>query len=366
MAAETKKVYVCRDVAFNETDFGESDHGTVLALDPSVAEQLLNCHLEESVSQDKVEVPQERNRPRRQARKRNWYGDTVAHCVLMADECEPQMMSEALKTPDADAWKAAAKAELESLAENHAWKLVPLPPGKKTIGCRWVFKVKQKEDGSVNQYKCHLIAKGYSQWPGIDYDETFSLVATFTTLRALITYVTQCGMFIHQIDVVTFLNGQLDEIYMDRPEGFEEPGTERLVCRLQRSLCGLKQSPHCWNRKLREFDLRGVHSEPGRSMPVPSYEWEWTSHCHSCIRGWSHHSSQLRWWYWSSQEDADAPFQSERPRTAKLHTWDWSSAGQERAAGTVALHQRQRVLNLLSRYRMIDTKPVSTPAEVNV
>ena len=81
----------------------------------SDAEQLPNCKLEESVAQDKVE---ERNRPRRQTREPNWYGDTVTHYSLIADECEPQTMSEALKTPDADSWKAAAETELESLAEN--------------------------------------------------------------------------------------------------------------------------------------------------------------------------------------------------------------------------------------------------------
>ena len=72
-------------------------------------------------------------------------------------------MSEALKTPEGDAWKDAAEAELESLTVNDAWELVPLPPGKKTVGCRWVFKVKQKADGSVDRYKCRLVAKRFSQ-----------------------------------------------------------------------------------------------------------------------------------------------------------------------------------------------------------
>ena len=92
------------------------------------------------MSQDKVE---ERNKPRRQTRELNWYGDTVTHYPLTPDECEPQTMSKPQKTPDADAWKAAAEAEFESLAENQAWEVVPLPPGKETTGCRWVFKIKQ-------------------------------------------------------------------------------------------------------------------------------------------------------------------------------------------------------------------------------
>ena len=91
MDNETKKVHICRDVVFNETDFGETDHRTVSELETSDDEQLLNCKLEEPVSQDKVE---EANRPRRQTREPNWYGDTVTHYVLTADECEPQTMSE--------------------------------------------------------------------------------------------------------------------------------------------------------------------------------------------------------------------------------------------------------------------------------
>ena len=113
---------MCRDV-FNEADFGETDHRTVLQLQPNDAEQLPNCQQEKSESQDKVAAPQERDRPKRQTTESNWYGDTsslcvykwygdtVAHCVLMADDCEPETMSEAMKAPDADAWKAATEAQ---------------------------------------------------------------------------------------------------------------------------------------------------------------------------------------------------------------------------------------------------------------
>ena len=359
MDDETKKVHICRDVVFNETDFGETNHRTVLEPETSDDEQL-----EELVSQDKVE---ERNRPRRQTREPNWYGDTVTHYAFTADECEPQMMSEALKTPDADAWKAAAEAELESLTENHAWELMALPPGKKTVGCRWVFKVKRKEGGSVDRYKCHLVAKGYSQRPGIDYDETFSPVVMFTTIQALITYATQRGMLIHQMDIViAFLNGQLDEeIYMDQPEGFEEPGKERLVCRLQKSLYGLKQAPRCWNRELQRFLISEGFTQ-SQADPCLFYHM---SRSGSLVIIAVYVDDLII--------AADRHVDIRATKKKLMHRFKMKDFGplsfilgigvqQDRIAGTVTLHQRQYMLNLLSRYRMSDVNPVSTPADVNV
>jgi len=361
MDEETKKVYVCRDVVFNETDFGKADHAVPLDLEPDVADELPDQ------KPDDDELPQVRDRPRRQIREPNWYGDTVTHCAFMADECEPQTMAEALKTPDADAWKAAAEAELESLAENHAWELVPLPPGKKTVGCRWVFKVKRKEDGSVDRYKCRLVAKGYSQRPGIDYDETFSPVVTFTTVRALIAYATQHGMHIHQMDVVTaFLNGQLDEeIYMDQPEGFEEPGKERLVCRLLKSLYGLKQSPRCWNRELREF-LTSEGFIQSQADPCLFYRRKENK---SLVIIAVYVDDLI---IVADQEDDITATKEMLSRRFKMKDLGLLSfvlgigAQQDRDAGTVTLHQKRYVLNLLSRYRMTDANPVSTPADVNV
>ena len=357
MDDETKKVYVCRDVVFNETDFGDSDHGAVLELEPSVDEH-----------QPEAPVPQENQRPKRQTREPNWYGDTVAHCALMADECEPRTMSEALKTPEADAWKAAAEAELESLAVNNAWELVPLPPGKKTIGCRWVFKVKRKEDGSVDRYKCRLVAKGYSQRPGIDFDETFSPVVMFTTIRAMIAYATHRGMLIHQMDVVTaFLNGQLDEeIYMDQPEGFKEPEKEGLVCRLQKSLYGLKQSPRCWNRELREFLISEGFTQ---NQADPCLFYHMMNENGSLVVIAVYVDDLII----AADRDEDI----EATKKMLTHRFRMKDLGelsfilgigvkQDKAAGTVALQQRQYVLNLLRRYRMADTSPVSTHADVNV
>ena len=121
--------------------------------------------------------------------------------------------------------------------------------GRSVIGCKWVFKAKYTNDGRVDRYKGRLVAKGYSRTQGIDYDEKISPVVTYSSVRALLAYGQQRGMLIHQMDVVTaFLNGELEEdIYMEQSEGFVVEGQETLVCKLNNSLYGLKQSPRCWN-----------------------------------------------------------------------------------------------------------------------
>ena len=129
---------------------------------------------------------------------------------------------------------------------------VKLPPGRKTVGSKWVFKKKTGADGSVQRYKARLVAQGYTQKYGTDYDETFCPVVRQESLRLLIALSVQYDLKLHQVDVATaFLNGTLEEeVFMRQPEGFEVKGKEHLVCRLKKSIYGLKQSPRCWNTTL--------------------------------------------------------------------------------------------------------------------
>jgi len=148
----------------------------------------------------------------------------------------------------------AAETEMQSLRQHNTWKLVEPPPGKKIIGNRMVFKVKLDENGLVERYKARLVAQGFSQVFGEDYNQVFAPVVRWESVRALISMATQFNMQIHQMDVnVAFLNGILKEdIYMKQPDGFVEKGKEHLVCKLERSIYGLKQSPRCWNEVLDE------------------------------------------------------------------------------------------------------------------
>ena len=151
-------------------------------------------------------------------------------------------------------WKEAMRKEIKSIEANKVWDLVKLPKGKKTIGCKWVYKHRTNADGSLKRCKACLIAKGYSQQHGLDYDETFSPVARFESLQTLLTLAVQDGLCVHHMDVTTaVLNRELKkELHIDQPKEFQVQGQENQVCKLNRSLYGLKQAPRCWNVTLDE------------------------------------------------------------------------------------------------------------------
>jgi transposase InsO family protein len=143
-------------------------------------------------------------------------------------------------------WIEAMKAELDALEKASTWNIQDLPPGKKTIGCRWVYKIKTKSDGTLERYKARLVAKGYAQEYGIDYEETFAPVARMTTVRTLIALASIKKWSIFQMDVKNaFLNGKLvEEVYMEPPPGLSI--SEGKVLRLEKALYGLKQAPKAW------------------------------------------------------------------------------------------------------------------------
>ncbi|GKC34352.1 retrotransposon protein, putative, ty1-copia subclass [Tanacetum coccineum] len=144
--------------------------------------------------------------------------------------------------------------EMQSMIDNMVGVLVDLPPNCKTVGSKWPFKIKTDMDGNVHTYKARLVAKGYTQLYGVDYEETFSPVADIRAIRILISIAAFYDYEIWQMDVKTaFLNGHLDEdIYMVQPEGFVDPKHPRKVCKLQRSIYGLKQASRSWNKRFDE------------------------------------------------------------------------------------------------------------------
>ena len=113
-------------------------------------------------------------------------------------------------------------AKIAALEANQTWTLTPLPTGKKPIGCKWVYKIKYKADGSIERYKARLVAKGFTQKDGADYFETFSPVAKMVSVKVLLTVAAIKGWFLSQLDVKNaFLHGDLDkEVYMALPQGF--------------------------------------------------------------------------------------------------------------------------------------------------
>ncbi|XP_070021524.1 uncharacterized mitochondrial protein AtMg00820-like [Nicotiana sylvestris] len=110
---------------------------------------------------------------------------------------EPKSVTEALSSPGKDEWMKAMKEELESMKTNKVWDLVDLSPGRRAIRKKWVLKVKCKTDGSIERYKARLVAKGFTQEVGIDYEETFSPVVKFTSIRLLLAIVARLDLELH-------------------------------------------------------------------------------------------------------------------------------------------------------------------------
>ena len=168
---------------------------------------------------------------------------------------EPATYKQATMSPQAAYWKAAMEREYDSLMENHTSILVPPPPGRTIVQCKWVYKIKYTSTREIDKYKARLVAKGYSQVHGIDYDETFSPVIKHDSVRVLFAIVVVLRMHMRQFDIGTaYLNSDLTtRIYMQQPEGFIDPDHPLYVCSLLKSLYGLKQSGRLWNHTFDTF-----------------------------------------------------------------------------------------------------------------
>ena len=153
--------------------------------------------------------------------------DQYKESTIKIDKVDiPKDIKSALRVPE---WKTAVLEEMKALTSNNTWDIVVLPEGKKVVGCKWVFTVKYKSDGGIERYKARLVAQGYTQTFGVDYEETFALVAKLNSIRVLLSLAANLDWELHQMDVKNaFLNGELEEeIYMKIPPGFEREESEK-------------------------------------------------------------------------------------------------------------------------------------------
>ncbi|KAK8562192.1 hypothetical protein V6N12_049239 [Hibiscus sabdariffa] len=255
------KVFVARTRVFLEKEF-LTNSGKCRNIELKVVQQQQVIEPEvEDISQaveknptDLETQPLRRSTRERHEPERYGFLVTTHGDVILVDQDEPKTYQEAVTSTDSGKWLEAMRSEMDSMSENQVWTLVEPPEGIKPIGCKWVFKKKTDMDGNVQTYKGRLVAKGFRQIHGVDYDETFSPVAMFKSIRILLAVVTFHDYEIWQMDVKTaFLNGKLEEdVYMTQPEGSVTPENAGKVCKLQRSIYGLKQASRSWNLRFNE------------------------------------------------------------------------------------------------------------------
>ena len=157
-------------------------------------------------------------------------------------------------------WIVAIQEELVQFERNKVWELVPAPKDRAVIGTKWVFRNKMDEDGVVKRNKARLIAKGYSQEEGIDYDVTSVPVARLEAIGIFLAFAAHSNLKVYQMDVKSaFLNGELkEEVYVQHPPSFEDPHHPDFVHRLRKALYGLKQAPREWYETLSQFLIENL------------------------------------------------------------------------------------------------------------
>ncbi|PNX77125.1 retrovirus-related Pol polyprotein from transposon TNT 1-94 [Trifolium pratense] len=274
----------------------------------------------------------------------------------------PKNVQEALSHPG---WRQAMIDEMTALESNSTWTLVPHPTGKSTVGCRWVFTVKVGPDGQVDRLKARLVAKGYTQIYGLDYGDTFSPVAKMASVRLFLSMAAIRHWPLYQLDIKNaFLHGDLEEeIYMEQPPGFVAQGESGLVCRLQKSLYGLKQSPRAWfgkfSKVIQQFGM--VRSEADHSVffkcsPTNEMIYLVVYVDDIVITGDDEEGiKQLKQHLFTHFQTKDL---------GRLRYFLGIEVAQSKSG--IAISQRKYALDILEETGMLDCKPVDTPMDPNV
>ena len=365
---EFNDVVISRDVLFKEerlsTTSMEIETGPLLnegVAEPEAKmttnERQVAGNPRETVETGEIDDVDERLlRDRAKLKKPNFFGSPVA----VFAESIPTSYAEATISDEAENWKTAMIEEMQSLEENNTWVLVEKPQGRKILNNRWVYRRKPSSDDAEDGYKARLVIKGCSQMEGTDYTETFSPVVRMETLRVIFSVVAREQMHLRQFDIKSaFLYGTLqEEIYMHQPKGFED-NTNR-VCKLLKSLYGLKQAPRCWAKHFKDFlsncGLRESSADP-------------------CLYSLMEDKKKLLLALWvddgliasSHEGDADDLIQRLKARFKVTITTDVKNfLGIEMHRlhdGSIFISQAKYIRKILERYKMTDSKPVSTPME---
>lgn len=278
---------------------------------------------------------------------------------------EPQTVQEALSGPDADNWKQAMKDEYNSFIANKCWSLCDRVQSHKPVKCKWVFK-RKLINGETLKYKARLVAKGFTQKEGIDYNETFSPVVRYSSIRALLAVAAEYGMDIEHLDVKTaFLNGDLEEtVYMEQPEAFTVEDKVNKVYRLHKAIYGLKQASKAWYEKINNVLCKKLMFTKSLSEPCVYYK----SNKGSIIIIALYVDDILLFSTSNSNEKAEI---KEKLKT-EFEITDLGPAryilGMKicKDKDMITLNQTSYIERVLQKFKMEDCKPSATPMETGV
>lgn len=274
---------------------------------------------------------------------------------------DPMTIEEALSRADGKRWKKAMVDEYESLLLNKTWNLVDLPAKRKAIPCKWIFKTKRDGDGVIERYKARLVIKGCAQRRGLDYEETFSPVVRYNSLRYLLSLAAQYDLDIEQLHAISaFLQGDVEEdIYMVQPEMFVEDSSK--VCRLNKAIYGLKQASRQWNKKLalKEIGFGQSALDPCVYFRINGQHRTYIAVYVDDFLVFSNDQLLRRF----LKEELFRRFRMKDLGDANfcmgLHIT------RDRANGIIYLDQRRHIADLLTKFGMTDCNPAKVPADPN-
>ncbi|KIL57786.1 hypothetical protein M378DRAFT_87411, partial [Amanita muscaria Koide BX008] len=283
-----------------------------------------------------------------------------------SSEDVPNNVEEARGCDEAEKWEGAMGEELEMMKKMGTWELVDLPEGKNIVGCKWVFTKKRDEEGRINRFKARLVAQGFSQKPGVDYSNTgtFAPVMRFESLRTHLALAAVNNWELRQFDVKSaYLNGSLDEeIYMRQPPGFDD-GSGR-VCRLKKSIYGLKQAGNIWNREFTQA-----------MGEIDFYQLK-TDNC-VFVRQQKDVFSILLIWVDDIIAVMNSNDEANRLELELANRFEIKSLGdpslilgiqvsRDKQNHTVIIHQSTYISTLLSKFSLSNVNPVNTPMDLDV
>jgi Reverse transcriptase (RNA-dependent DNA polymerase)/gag-polypeptide of LTR copia-type/GAG-pre-integrase domain len=290
--------------------------------------------------------------------------DVTHESVNAAVLGDPLTFHDAMSREDCEQWKNACNEELETLKKFGVFEEVPRPRDRKIVGSKWVFRMKMGPDGQIERYKARLVAQGFSQVEGIDYNETFAPVTKFNSIRLLLALAARYDWEIHQMDVKSaFLNGELEEeIYMQPPPGYK--ATPDTVWRLKKALYGLKQAGREWYKKF--------SSELG----ALGFTRLQADHC-VFYKNTNGHHIIIAVYVDDNLIICDSPELVAQTKEALNSLFDMTDLGElhwilnmevtrDRPKRTITLSQAQYIEDILERHGMADCKPAATPMEVNL